>query len=253
MADLREQRAAAGRSGKYLLWDFDGTLAHRPGMWTGAVLGVLREAQLAHGVTRDAVSPYLNSGFPWHTPEVIRPANQDADAWWQDLEPVFIRAFQSIDGIDQSRARELARYVRGTYLDADSWVVYDDARPALAALSQVGWQHVVLSNHVPELPDLMASLGLRHQFEAVHTSATTGVEKPNPEAFLRVVATLPRGSAVCMVGDSFVADVRGAAAAGLSAVLVRSSSDSEVPQCRTLTELVGTLGALAEAPATGDG
>lgn len=240
-------------SGKYLLWDFDGTLAHRPGMWTDAVLAVLRGAQLAPGVNREAVSPFLHDGFPWHAPDVIRLADQDADTWWQDLEPLFVRAFESLGGVDQSRAGELARRVRGAYLDVESWVVYDDVEPTLAALSQLGWRHVVLSNHVPELPALIASLGLRHHFDAVHTSASTGVEKPNPEAFRRVVGTLPPGSTVCMVGDSLVADVHGAAAVGLPAVLVRSSADSEVPQCRTLTELVGALVALTEDAGTSDG
>ncbi len=148
-------------SARYLLWDFDGTLAHRPGQWTDTVMAVLRAADLAHGVDRETIRPFMNAGFPWHEPEVIRIANQAADAWWQRLEPVFARAFHQVGRVGHDRATALARQVRGAYLDATAWVVYDDVVPTLTRLSVLGWRHVVLSNHVPELPQLVSALGSR--------------------------------------------------------------------------------------------
>ena len=232
-------------SDKYLLWDFDGTLAHRPGQWTDTVMAVLRAADLAQGVDREVVRPFMNSGFPWHEPGVIRPAHQAADAWWRGLEPVFASAFQQVGRVGPDRATELARQVRRTYLDAAAWIVYDDVVPALTRLSGLGWRHIVLSNHVPELPQLVSALGLREHFEAIHTSAATGVEKPHPEAFRRVLATLPVGATVWMVGDSLDADVRGAEAAGLPAILVRKTAEASVRQCTHLGAVVEAVGQLS--------
>ena len=64
---------------KYLLWDFDGTLAHRPGQWTDTVMAVLRAADLAHGVDRADHSTVHERRISWHEPDVIRTANQAAD------------------------------------------------------------------------------------------------------------------------------------------------------------------------------
>lgn len=228
-------------SGKYLLWDFDGTLAHRPGQWTDTVMAVLDAAGLAHGVDRETVRPFMNAGFPWHEPEVVRPANHAADAWWQRLEPVFARAFRHVGHVSPDRATELARQVRGAYLDATAWVVYDDVVPTLTELSVRGWRHIILSNHVPELPLLVSALGLAEYFEAIHTSGTTGVEKPHSEAFRRIVATLPAGTTAWMVGDGLDADVRGAEAAGLPAILVRTAADTVVHQSTHLGGVVDTL------------
>jgi putative hydrolase of the HAD superfamily len=228
-------------SGKYVLWDFDGTLAHRPGQWTDTVMSVLRAAASAEGVDRETVRPVMNAGFPWHAPDIIRVANQPADEWWRQLEPMLARAFRSVGRVSDDRATELARQVRGTYLDPAAWVVYDDVVPTLTRLSTLGWRHVIHSNHVPELPQLVSALGLDGHFEAIHTSARTGVEKPNPEAFRRVVATLPAAATIWMVGDNLDADVRGAAAAGLPAILVRKGSEASVHQCTHLSGVVDTL------------
>jgi putative hydrolase of the HAD superfamily len=227
--------------GNFLLWDFDGTLAHRPGQWTDTVMAVLNAADLGQGVDRETVRPFLNAGFPWHQPEVVRAANQPADAWWQQLEPVFARAIQQLGRVGHDRASELAQGVRRTYLDSTAWRVYDDVVPALTQLSGLGWRHLILSNHVPELQELMSALGLDRHFQAVYTSATTGVEKPHPEAFRRVIATLPADAAVWMIGDSLDADVRGAEAAGLPAILVRKTSDATVHQCTHLGGVVDIL------------
>jgi len=111
---------------KFLLWDFDGTLAHRPGQWSSTVLAVLHRAGLASGIDREAVRPFCNAGFPWHTPDRVREAGQSADDWWRDLVPVLARAFTGLAGVSDERATELAWEVRRSYLEASAWVVFDD-------------------------------------------------------------------------------------------------------------------------------
>ena len=55
-----------------LVWDFDGTLAIRPGYWTGALHEVVSSCHPDLGITPEHIRPHLQRGFPWHAPEVVR-------------------------------------------------------------------------------------------------------------------------------------------------------------------------------------
>ena len=114
--------------------------------------------------------------------------------------------------------------------------------PVLERLRAQGWQHAILSNHVPELPSLVEALGLSRLVEPVITSAATGYEKPHPEAFALALHLCGRPRQVWMVGDNPVADVAGAEAAGIPAVLVRR----EAPGIeRQAADLAGAAAILA--------
>ncbi len=204
-----------------MLWDFDGTLAERPGMWRGCLLEVLRENEPGVEVEADAFIPSLRDRFPWHRPEVAHVDVCDDEAWWGQILPLLAEAYEIV-GIGRERAGELAVLARARYADPDTgWRVFDDAVPALALLSGHGWRHVVLSNHVPELERIVAGLGLDRHVDTVLCSAVMGYEKPHPEAFACALRLRREGEAVWMVGDNETADVQGAVAAGLPAILVR--------------------------------
>jgi putative hydrolase of the HAD superfamily len=212
-----------------LVWDFDNTLAYRPGMWSQCLAELANEVLPGAGFTREQFVPHLASGFPWHTPEVGHPELSSSDAWWLGLHPLFARALEAGAGIDPQQAAVAAHQVRSKYLVPEAWRVYPDVEPAIAALSAAGWSHIILSNHVPELPQLVSQLGLAVHFFQVLTSAALGYEKPHPAAFAAAVSAVPVGTRLVMVGDSFAADYKGAIAAGLKAVLVRGSHpDCEV-------------------------
>jgi len=53
---------------KYILWDFDGTLAYRDGNWSGALYSILLNNGIID-ITIDALKPYLTKGFTWHNTE----------------------------------------------------------------------------------------------------------------------------------------------------------------------------------------
>ncbi len=80
----------------------------------------------------------------------------------------------------------------------------------------------LFSNHVPELPQIVSGLGLEGLIRHSISSAVIGYEKPHPEAFRIALALAGDPEEVWMVGDNFLADVNGAEAAGIPAVLVRS-------------------------------
>ncbi|MBZ9751250.1 HAD family hydrolase [Deinococcus sp. HMF7604] len=208
-----------------LIWDFDGTLAHRPGLWSGALLDVLDQQQPGHGVTLEALRPGLAQGFRWHHPEQAHPQQTHPGAWWAELDHVFLAAYKGA-GVAAADAAALVPLVRAAYLAPAAWRLYPETLPVLQDLQSRGWRHVVLSNHVPELEQVLDALGLTPLLDTVYTSAALGWEKPHPEAFRAVLRAHPGAAPVWMIGDSLTADVQGAGGVGLPAILVRSGEQA---------------------------
>jgi putative hydrolase of the HAD superfamily len=206
---------------KVVLWDFDGTLAYRENLWRGALVDALDREEPGHGVTAEAFKPYLRNRFPWHEPERPHPELSTPEAWWARIEPVLADAFAAV-GFPPPRSAQLARAARQVYADPAGYRLFDDSRPVLERLAGEGWRHVILSNHVPELSDIVQGVGLGDLVAEVLTSAATGYEKPHPEAFAVALRAAGHPRRVVMVGDNPEADVRGAEAAGIPAILVRS-------------------------------
>ncbi len=222
---------------KCLIWDFDGTLGYRAGrLWAVPLLDVIRVTFPASDVNVEQLRPHLRAGFPWHTPEIPHPELDSPDRWWEALYPVFERAYQAV-GFDAEPARAMARAVREMYLAPHNWHLFDDTPPALEELARRGWTHVILSNHVPELRDIMRYLALDRFIARVFNSAETGYEKPHRRAFDAVLDAFPGPGAIWMIGDSLAADVAGAEAAGIPAVLVRASHETARHCCASLAEL----------------
>ncbi|MFD1121411.1 HAD family hydrolase [Methylophilus flavus] len=224
----------------YLLWDFDGTLAERPGLWSQCLADVVNENQQTKHFQRHHFSPHLSTGFPWHTPEITHEHILTAEAWWENLESTLIQALVKGAQLSLAEATLLIPNTRMRYIDPTGWQVYEDTVPTLKQLSKDGWQHLILSNHVPELPALVESLGLTEHFQSIYTSAITGFEKPNPAAFQYVLKQLPQDANVIMIGDSYEADVLGAQSIGLAAILVRNHH-AEMPELLNLHKLPDIL------------
>ena len=224
-------------SERVLVWDFDGTLAIRDGYWTGTLCDVVRRERPDLTARLEDIRPHLQAGFPWHTPDVVREACT-ADEWWAAMLPVFSGAYRAALGVDAGEAERLARAVRAVYLEPAGWRVFDDTVPALSALRERGWRHVVLSNHVPELPQIVECLGLQAHVDALFCSADIGAEKPHRKTFEAVFARYPAARAGWMIGDSWRADVEGARAVGMRAILVRERHPEAPVQCATLHEVV---------------
>lgn len=235
---------------RYLIWDFDGTLAHRVGGWSAALAAVAGRHAPERLISAEQVRPFLQSGFPWHAPECAH-FDLSPDEWWEELCPLFMRAFRGV-GLPSDQARTLAGLVRAEYLLPAAWQRFSDTLPALELLSARGWQHILLSNHVPELPELLNGLDLNGRFAAMFNSADTGYEKPNPHAFRNVLNWIVRGRRtgsltdisplleIWVIGDNLSSDVIGAQEAGLQAVLVRQREPG-FTCCESLTELVDVI------------
>ena len=79
----------------------------------------------------------------------------------------------------------------------------------------------------------MADLGLGGFFDEIITSARVGFEKPRIELFQYALRNLRGTSRAWMIGDSYSADIRGAEAAGLPAILVRKAHPKAAVCCRS--------------------
>jgi putative hydrolase of the HAD superfamily len=222
---------------RLLIWDFDQTLGYREGGWTGALVDAVRRCMPHRPVSEEQIQPHLQSGFPWHTPDRMHTNIKTAEQWWQALYPVFERAFTA-NGFADSQARVLAREVRRIYPEAQFFRLFDDTLGTLDALTARGWTHFLLTNHVPELPGILASLGLAPRIVRVLNSAQTGYEKPHPQAFRNVLAACPGATSRWMIGNSFADDVRGAESVGIRAILVRARHPDARLQCDRLSEVI---------------
>lgn len=209
------------------------------------MLEVIRHEAPEVGVTADQLRPYLQSGFPWHTPERSHLEIRSAEQWWNALAPIFERAFEGV-GIDSSRARDMGKQVRRVYPDPERWRLFDDTVPTLERLSAQDWMHVVLSNHVPELREIIGHLGLERYIVRVFNSAETGYEKPHPRAFGSVLQSVGNTAEVWMIGDNFIADVVGAECVGIPGVLVRKQHEGARCCCPDLMQVPDIIGRKGE-------
>jgi putative hydrolase of the HAD superfamily len=228
----------------YIFWDFDGTLAHRDGLWSSALRDAIRHHLPTFEVTIETLDLHLRHGFPWHTPEVEHSHILSNQAWWDALSPVFARALAAL-GIGVNEQLPIVASVKTEYLRLDAWRVSAGADAVLETLSREGWTHILISNHVPELPGLVAALGLAPHFERVFCSAELGVEKPNPAFLSRILASLGSYGSAWVVGDNIRADIGAANAAGLPSILIGSS---DMPACRCASSIQAVPGILRQFP-----
>lgn len=206
---------------RVVFWDFDGTLAKRDGLWGRCLIEVLDEYEAGHSIGLDTLSPHLRNGFPWHKHEVAHPELSEPELWWAHISNILTSALAE-SGVERGRVIELSKLARREFLESSRWVVFEDSIEALELVHRNGWQNAILSNHVPELDDLVARLGLDSVMDAVITSARTGFEKPHPQAYRVAMEQLGQPNHAWMIGDNPIADVAGAKRAGLQAILVRN-------------------------------
>jgi putative hydrolase of the HAD superfamily len=225
---------------KYLLWDFDNTLVYRDGLW-GSTLCELIEEHCNYKFELETIQPYLKTGFPWHTPHTPHNVFFGSKSWWDFMSEFFADILKEL-GFEERIASEISRDVRNKYLDKNKWHLYDDTVFCLEEAKKKGYSNIILSNHVPELEELVVNLGIRNQFIKVFSSANVGYEKPNINIYKSVLFELSNAESVTMIGDNYEADVLGALEAGIDAVLVRKSNGGNYSKYfNSLQELAGYL------------
>lgn len=212
---------------RVIFWDFDGTLAYRPKMFSTSLIMVLDKYEAGHSITGDSIVRWLQTGFPWLEPDGDYRDFCDTDVWWEKICKIFEQAFLE-EGIAPDRACKYAQEARKYLAASEYYSLYDDTIDTLKFFKDNGYRNIILSNHIPELPEIAEKLGLMDYVDVCITSARVGFEKPNPKLYEYAVQLAGNPEEVWMVGDNPVADVRGAEAVGIKAVLVRSPEGESV-------------------------
>jgi HAD superfamily hydrolase (TIGR01549 family) len=97
---------------------------------------------------------------------------------------------------------------------------------ALARLREAGFRLVVVSNADGTVEEGLTRAGLRPHLHAVVDSAVVGFEKPDPRIFSHALSLFDSDPARTLhVGDMYAADIVGARAAGVHALLLDPHGD----------------------------
>jgi putative hydrolase of the HAD superfamily len=136
-----------------------------------------------------------------------------------------------------------------TLLAALRFRAYPDAAPALRELRAHGLRLVVVSNWDASLHERLAETGLAPLVDAAVASAEIGHAKPDGAIFAYALelAGAPAAAAV-HAGDSPDADVGGALAAGMRAVLVARDGAATAPPGVPVVSSLAELPALCQYP-----
>jgi putative hydrolase of the HAD superfamily len=183
----------------------------------------------------------------WFTAQDVRLAEWRAGAsTWQeqrrnrlrDVLPLLGAPVGDDDALDELFATGYGAAYRR------SWHGYDDAAPALAAVTEAGHRLAVLTNGAEgQQQAKLHAVGLAEAVGPIFTAEALGLRKPDPRAFLTVCERLgsPPGS-VLYVGDEHEIDVLGARSAGLRAVLLDRLGTAPPDE----TEVIHSLGELPD-------
>jgi putative hydrolase of the HAD superfamily len=220
---------------KVLFWDFNDTLGYRRGGWLGAMYEAVNKKYPGTSLTIEDFRPYVTSGFPWHTPEVEHTElNNSFEQWWELFnQRVFNKAYASLGFKD---SMELSRLARLEFTDIKTWELFDDVIPVLSQLKEQGWIHVIMSNHIPELKDIIKQLKLDKLISDTINSADVGYEKPNPKIF-KLALDKYSADEMWMIGDNAISDIKGAEDIGIKGILVRKYYDNINLKFKDLYEL----------------
>ena len=145
--------------------------------------------------------------------------------WTSDLriqtlyERYYMQLLGDLGVADPERTH--ARAIISAYNDPENWITYEDVPETLAELARRDYRLGIVSDWVSGLPRILHRLDLSRYLDWVLVSGAIGFSKPSPALYglaVRRAGTLP--DRMLHVGDSYYADVMGARAAGMHALLI---------------------------------
>ncbi|MGH4123820.1 MAG: HAD family hydrolase [Clostridium sp.] len=206
---------------KIIFWDFQGTLAHNDWMISKALHKVLLYNEPNTKITIEQFKKLKILGIPWQDYRHDYSYLTIQGAWWKLVESTFEEAYKLLY-IDADRANKYAKQAHHELVKPDEFKLYDDTVEVLTYFKLNGWKNIILSNHIPELPDIVNLLGLKKCIYKCISSANIGFEKPNHKIYEFALKQFENPQKVWMVGDSLLADVKGPEKAGIKGILVRT-------------------------------
>ena len=235
---------------KYLFWDFDNTLGYRQGMWSETLHSILILNGI-YNIYLEDIRPFLKNVFPWHSPATPHSLLFNEKTWWEYMNEYFAKIYERV-GINRNQAIKYAFQVQNEYKNIERWHLYDDVIPTLQYTIKNNHKNIILSNHIPELHEIIDKLNITEYFEEIYTSGKIGHEKPSLKFYTHVISDLKIEKTECiMICDSYNADITGALRAGIQAILVRKPNDKNYklysPDFREILKIIRTVSTMEES------
>ena len=177
--------------------------------------------------------------------EASKPTNNIRDTIFRQLDAccVFLKKLGVREHVDQI-AWEVLQYEHALF-SRNNATLYEDVLPTLNQVRQMDLKMGIISNWDTPLHAMVEELGLAPYFDVVVASHDQRVRSAKPDAVIFEYAlNVVRVSAeeAVHVGDSFEADIMGAHAAGIRAILL----DRDGTQTGRWGETIQTLHALPD-------
>lgn len=224
-----------------IFWDFDGTLAYSPHLWSISMYDALKKQMPDYKGTVDDIRAVASGKVcSWDT------RHKDYSKilgmkWWDFTEKRFYEKYLEL-GIPEETAHKAAAGVHQEIIDPSRYQLYEDAVWALEESKRRGYRNYIISNNYPEMDVVLEKIGILSYFDDLVVSAIVGIDKPDPGIFKIALEKAGYPSDCWMIGDNPRADMQGAKAQGMHTILVHrdivcEDAEAVLPTLREIFEL----------------
>jgi HAD superfamily hydrolase (TIGR01549 family) len=188
----------------------------------------------------DIAEAYFHNQIRLH--RHVWSSEQAIEAFWIGYYTNLLHPF--VARHDQDGLLQLSRAVNNEFKKHTSWQLYPDVLPTLMALRARGYTLGVISDWGTALGPILLKHGLVAYFDCLLISATAQHAKPSPHLYEQA---LQRANAIpdytLHIGDSYIQDVLGARAVGMTPVLLdrKASLKEECIDCSLVYSLYELL------------
>ena len=155
----------------------------------------------------------------------------------------YVKAMQETD-VDESDddLQAAANALYSWYQQPEQWLMYPEVPEMLQRVQALGLRQGVISDWGTDLVSLLHAHDVSAHFDFVVASATVGAAKPHPDIFHYALARAGlQASEALYIGDSYISDVLGARAVGITAVLIDREQRAPEVDCPVVTSLLDVL------------
>ena len=222
-----------------VMFDFDGTLR------TNIPRGVDAFHDYAHELGVETTHEQRQHAWRWTYEYWAGPAQDRVDqltaageaegeSFWIMNARLHLREMGAAEASIPRLAREIVQMFNDQYTPED--VLLPGVPQALRALREAGLRLAVVSNRGEPFDDELEKLGINGAFDYALAAGEIGIWKPEPGVLLHAAAKLGvQPEAVVYIGDNYYADVKGAQAAGMQAILVDIDGNFPDADCPAMT------------------
>src|SRR5450759_694299 len=191
------------------------------------------EEELARGIK--AADRYYE--YRYWSDDSFWANEKDASEMWSEL---YAKMLEEV-GIDGDR-HLIGRAIYDHFGDGDRWRTYPDVVPVFERLKKEGLRLALVSNWDSRLAKLCFDMGLDRYLDAIPSSASIGLIKPDPHLFQVACERLRvRPERAIHVGDHYFADILGARSVGVNPVMIDRFGTPDVTDVPVIEDLYGLL------------